>query len=57
MCIYTGDDFPSHSAASEGNAQLLGMLLIEGHCGVDDRDNHGATAAHKGSYSNTKAMD
>ena len=48
---HTGDGFPSHSAASEGNAQILGMLLTKGHCGVDDRDQHDATAAHKGTCS------
>ncbi|XP_064394153.1 ankyrin repeat domain-containing protein 42-like [Halichondria panicea] len=43
----TGDEFPGHTAASEGNVQLLGMLLVEGHCHVNDQDSHGSTAAHK----------
>ena len=46
--LYTGDEFPGHTAASQGNVQLLSMLLIEGHCGVNDQDTHGSTAAHKG---------
>jgi hypothetical protein len=28
--------------------ELLGMLIHEGHCGVNDRDHMGATPAHKG---------
>lgn len=48
LLIVIGDDYPGHSAVSEGNVQLLGMLLVEGHCGVDDQDQYGATAAHKG---------
>ena len=40
--------FPAHTAAREGNVQLLSMLIKEGHCGINDKDQQGATPAHKG---------
>jgi hypothetical protein len=43
-----GGEYPAHAAAHEGNVELLGMLIHEGHCGVNDRDHMGATPAHKG---------
>ena len=44
----SGGEYPAHAAAHEGNVELLGMLIHEGHCGVNDRDHMGATPAHKG---------
>lgn len=35
-------------AAYEGNLQLLSMLIQEGLCSVNERDERGSTLAHKG---------
>lgn len=43
--------FPAHVAAKEGNLQLLSMLIKEGHCGINDKDQSGSTPAHKASGS------
>ena len=47
----SGGEFPAHAAAHEGNVELLGMLIHEGRCGVNDRDSMEATPAHKGKTS------
>ena len=46
--LLSGGEYPAHAAAHEGNVELLGMLIHEGHCGVNDKDHMGATPAHKG---------
>ena len=45
---YVAGEFPAHEAAKKGNLQLLSMLIKEGHCGINDKDQHGSTPAHKG---------
>lgn len=35
-------------AAYVGNLQLLSMLILEGHCNVNQQDKAGSTPAHKG---------
>lgn len=44
-------EFPAHAAVREGNLQLLSMLIKEGHCGINDKDQNGSTPAHKGNAS------
>ena len=40
--------YPAHAAASQGNAEVLQMLVERGSVGVNDRNEKGATPAHKG---------
>lgn len=35
-------------AACDGNIQLLSMLILDGHCSVNQQDGRGSTLAHKG---------
>ncbi|XP_003383232.2 PREDICTED: ankyrin repeat domain-containing protein 42-like [Amphimedon queenslandica] len=36
-------------AACDGNIQLLSMLILDGHCSVNQQDGRGSTLAHKAS--------
>ena len=35
-------------AACDGNIHLLSMLILDGHCSVNQQDGRGSTLAHKG---------
>ena len=40
--------YPAHNAAHNGNLELLSLLILEGHCSVNQKDTAGSTPAHKG---------
>lgn len=52
MYLLSGDDEMAGKGALQaayvGNLQLLTMLILEGHCNVNQQDKAGSTAAHKG---------
>lgn len=42
-------------AACDGNIHLLSMLILDGHCSVNQQDGRGSTLAHKGIISLQKS--
>ena len=53
----TESPYPAHKAAHNGNMELLSMLILEGHCSINQQDTAGSTAAHKGQLVSSEPAD